>query len=105
MITIKKILTFKPRLQVRKVGDLCFKIAKGQEAFDVEYIEGLKAVLTTSQLLSSYDNAYLSSKMESFLAGELLAGEDIYYKCLEILGEEVADWDFEIGRASCRERV
>ncbi len=94
MITIKKILTLKPRLQVRKVGELCFKIAKGQEAFEKEYIEGLNAVLTTSKLLSSLDNAYLSSKMDSFLKGELLAGEDVYYKCLEILGEEVADWDF-----------
>lgn len=94
MITIKKILTLKPRLQIRKCGELCFLIAKGKEKADDKYLEGLECIIATSELITELDKLYLKDCFTKFRRGDLLSGEDIYYKCLEILGEEVADWDF-----------
>lgn len=94
MITIKKILTLKPRLQVRKCGELCYLIAKGKEELDSEYVKGLESILLSSCLINEADKIYIQDSFKKLGEGKLLSGEDIYYKCLEILGEEVADWDF-----------
>ncbi len=94
MITIKKILTLKPRLQVRKCGELCFLIAKGKERVDIEYLEGLEAILQSSAMVNENNKLFFNSCFNKLKSGEKLFGEDIYYRCLDILGEEVADWDF-----------
>lgn len=90
MITLKKIKTLKPRVQLRKCASQAFLASKG-EKFEEEYILGLKDIVISLELVS--DKAYFEKAFSDLLAGNLKRGEDIYYKCLSILGEEVADWD------------
>ena len=90
MITLKKIKTLKPRVQLRKCAAQAFLASKG-EKLDEEYILGLKNIVLSLDIVS--DKAYFEKAFSELSAGNLKRGEDIYYKCLAILGEEVADWD------------
>lgn len=92
MITLKKISTLKPRVQVRKCGGAMHLASMGT-LYDREYIQGLLEILLSSELVGEEDRAYFTRAFASFSSGSLLAGEDIYYRCLRILGEESADWD------------
>lgn len=92
MITLKKISTLKPRVQVRKCGSLMHLAANGT-VLDGEYISGLLGILLSSELPSEEDKAYFRRTFDSFRSGSMLSGEDVYYRCLRILGEESADWD------------
>ena len=65
VITLKKIRTLKERVQIRKCGSLMYEEARFH-AFDDKYIEGLKDIVNESPLITQKD----------------------------ILGEEMADWDF-----------
>ena len=93
MITIKKIETLKPRLKIRKVGELMHLSYKG-EKLENEYVRSLLSILLSSELVSERDKEFFRKGFENYLLGENLAAEDIYYRVLTILGEEVADWDF-----------
>ena len=92
MITLKKISTLKPRVQVRKCGGAMHLAFLGT-VYDNEYIQGLLDILLHSELVSDDDKEYFRRAFASFSEGSLLSGEDIYYRCLKILGEESADWD------------
>ncbi|MCR5731687.1 MAG: TrmH family RNA methyltransferase [Sphaerochaetaceae bacterium] len=92
MITIKKIETLKPRLKIRKVGEL-MHLAYSGEVLESEYIESLLSIVLSSELVSLDDKAFFERSFEKFLSGDLLSAEDIYFRVLTILGEEVADWD------------
>ncbi len=94
MITIKKISTLKPRVVIRKCGGQMYLASKGDISLDEEYLDGLLSLLLTSELISERDKEYFVKSFAAFKAGDTLAGEDIYYRVLSILGEEVADWDF-----------
>ena len=56
--------------------------------YDKDYTEGLLEILLSSPLVSDEDGEYFRRAFASFLAGSALSGEDIYYRCLKILGEE-----------------
>lgn len=88
MISIKKILTLKDRVQIRKCGEAFYKIARGIDKYDEFYHPVLLSILLNSDLIGNDDKIYIKAKYD---ADEM---ESIYYKCLEALGEEVADWDF-----------
>lgn len=95
MITIRKIQTLKPRVRVRKCGALMHLVFLGEaEEADREYIESLLGILLESDIPSSEDKEYFKAAFSRYLSGEKLAAEDIYYRVLKVLGEEVADWDF-----------
>lgn len=90
MITIKKISSLKPRVQLRKVADV-FHEAKS-ENLDSEYLEECLSLLPSTGLVSPDDMEKLyyffnKSTDSSFC--------DIYYYILNILGESPADWDFK----------
>lgn len=95
MITIKKIRTLKPRVQIRKCGNLMHMASEGTE-FHPEFRRSLLEILLDSELVPETDKSFFVKAFQSFDEGEMRAGEDIYYKVLEILGEEVADWDFTV---------
>lgn len=90
MITIKKIKTLKPRVQLRKCASQAYLVSKGEQ-FDKEYILGLMDIILSLDIVT--DKPYFEKAFSQLCEGNLKRGEDIYYKCLAILGEEVADWD------------
>ncbi len=88
VITIKKILTLKERVRVRKLGEIFFLAAR--TPLDPGYVKDALDTLLKEELLSNKDKediAYFYSRgaKEDYL--------DIYYRTLNILGESVADWD------------
>lgn len=88
MITIKKIKSLKPRVRVRKLGEI-FHLA-AVSSVDRAYLEEALSVLLGEELLSKKDRediAYFYS------LGGREDYDDIYYRTLTILGESVADWD------------
>ena len=87
MITLKKISSLKPRVQVRKCG-AAMHLAYMGTVYDKDYTEGLLEILLSSPLVSDEDGEYFRRAFASFLAGSALSGEDVYYRCLKILGEE-----------------
>lgn len=90
MITIKKIASLKPRVQLRKVADV-FHEAKS-ENLDREYLEECLSLLPATGLVSSDD----IEKLNYFFSKATDASfTDIYYYLLNILGESPADWDFK----------
>ncbi len=103
MITIKKIKSLKPRVRVRKLGEV-FHIATVSPV-DREYLEEALSVLLEEELLSKKDRqdiAYFYSR------GGKEDYEDIYYRTLTILGESRADWDIrdeETGAIAWSERT
>lgn len=88
MITPKKILTLKPRVQLRKVADV-FHRAKA-EGYDGGYLEEVLGIALSSDLISNEDRARLCS---FYAKGDSLSYDDIYYCILSALGESPADWD------------
>lgn len=82
MIRAKKILTLKPRVQVRKCGGVFHLLHEGEKCEETEEIFGI--------LLS-----HLSSeeKGKALYFYERERWEDIYYLTLDHLGEAKADWD------------
>lgn len=106
MITIRKIETLRPRLRVRKVGELMHLAFRGEE-LEEEYVDSLLAILLESDIPSQADKDFFSHSFNSFKMGERLAAEDIYYRTLTLLGEEAADWDFldEEGRLDASRRI
>jgi len=88
VITIKKIKSLKPRVRVRKLGEI-FHLA-AVSSVDRAYLEEALSVLLGEELLSKKDRediAYFYS------LGGREDYDDIYYRTLTILGESVADWD------------
>lgn len=88
MITIKKISTLKPRVQIRKLGGIF------HEAFvkpsDEAYVNSAYEYLINGTLISEEDKVNISCL---YTSKSSLAYEDIYYYLLNILGESPADWD------------
>jgi len=94
MITIKKISTLKPRVQLRKLGGIFYEATN--KPLDDSYISSAFDYLIESQLLDSDDKAKL---IQFYQKGKstndsTTAFLDIYYYILNILGESPADWDF-----------
>ena len=90
MITVKKIASLKPRVQLRKVADV-FHEAKS-ENLDREYLKECLSLLPGTGLLSPDDMEklyYFFDKNTESSFG------DIYYYLLNLLGESPADWDFK----------
>lgn len=90
MITIKKISTLKPRVQVRKVADV-FHEAKS-EGYEPEYLEECISLLPATGIPSSLDMEKIKSFFNKNTESSYL---DIYYYLLNLLGESPADWDFK----------
>ena len=90
MITIKKISSLKPRVQLRKVADV-FHEAKSN-GLETDYLEECLSLLPSTGLVSSED----MERLCYFLNKDTDASfADIYYYLLNILGESPADWDFK----------
>lgn len=90
MITIKKIKSLKPRVRVRKLGQVFYIAAT--EVVERQYIRDALETLLGEELLSGKDREdilyfYNRGGKEDYL--------DIYYRTLTILGESVADWDIK----------
>ncbi len=88
MITIKKIRSLKPRVRVRKLGEV-FHLATLSH-LDDEYIKDALNELLQEELLSQKDREDI---LYFYSRGGREDYEDIYYRTLSILGESVADWD------------
>lgn len=85
MITIKKIATLKPRVQLRKLGAIFHEASL--KNLDEEYLEDAYRFLLSSELLSPSDQKAITGFYLS------KSYDDIYYNILNILGESPADWD------------
>ncbi len=88
VITIKKIRTLKPRVRVRRLGEIFFLSTRME--LDPGYVKEALETLLSEELLSLKDREdilyfYNRGDKEDYL--------DIYYRTLSILGESVADWD------------
>lgn len=90
MITTKKILSLKPRLQTRKCGEIFHLAGKG-ESFPAGYLAEVGGILLKNPLLPLSDADYISALLER---NDSIAFEDIYQRTLRLLGESMADWDF-----------
>ncbi len=88
VITIKKIKTLKPRVRVRKLGEVFHNA--GFQPVDKKYLEEALSVLLEEELLSKKDREDIA---HFYSRGSREDYEDIYYRTLTILGESVADWD------------
>ena len=88
MITIKKIRTLKPRVQLRKCADV-FHEAMTEETED-GYLDEVLSIVFSSDLVSAEDE----EKIKRFYAkGKGIGYEDICYHILSILGDSPSDWD------------
>ena len=88
MITLKKIRSLKPRVQLRKAADV-FHEANIEEMED-EYLESVLEIILSSDLVSEESGEKLRS---FFKKGRGVGYEDIYYNVLAILGDSPSDWD------------
>ena len=88
MITIKKIKTLKPRVRVRKLGEIFHNT--NVTPFEEEYLSSALDMLLSEELLSDKDREDILS---FYKKGGKEDYEDIYYRTLTVLGESVADWD------------
>lgn len=88
MITLKKIRSLKPRVQLRKAADV-FHEANMEETED-GYLESVLDIILSSDLVSEADGDKLRSY---FSKGRGVGYEDIYYNVLAILGDSPSDWD------------
>ncbi len=88
MITLKKIRSLKPRVQLRKAADV-FHEANIEE-MEEEYLESVLEIILSSDLVSEESGEKLRS---FFKKGRGVGYEDIYYNVLAILGDSPSDWD------------
>lgn len=90
MITIKKISTLKPRVQLRKIADIFHEASSND--LDRDYLEEAFNLLSSTNLITEEDFSKLSYFLKKGTASSYM---DIYYYLLNILGESPADWDFK----------
>ena len=88
MITIKKIKTLKPRVRVRKLGEILHLAT--YSTLDKDYVDSAYRALLEEELLSNEDRRLIESFYKKGGKEDL---DDIYYRTLTILGESPADWD------------
>lgn len=88
MITLKKIRSLKPRVQLRKAADV-FHEANIEEV-DKEYLKSVLDIIISSDLVDAAAGEKLCSY---FQKGRGVGYEDIYYNVLAILGDSPSDWD------------
>lgn len=84
MITLKKIATLKPRVQIRKIADAF----KSIDNMDEEYKDGLIGILLRSDEIDDH------AKRKALSLIEDRDFDGLYYFLLTELGESFADWDF-----------
>lgn len=88
MITLKKIRSLKPRVQLRKAADVFHEANK--EDFEDEYLASVLDIILSSALVDSETG----DKLKGFFAkGRGIGYEDIYYNVLAVLGDSPSDWD------------
>ena len=92
MITIKKIKTLKPRVQIRKVAFAAREIFKG-EVVDSEYINALREIVKESEEIAEEDKSAIDLLFTKATLDNLIIFEDIYYKLYSALGTDKVDWD------------
>ncbi len=85
MITIKKIATLKPRVQLRKLGGIFHEALPRN--LESEYLSDAFDYLMALDSLSALDKAEIEKLYRSN------GFDDIYYYILNVLGESPADWD------------
>ncbi len=83
MLTIRKILTLKPRVQLRKCG---------------QYFHLASTCSRPSEELDAYFSLFFSllpeqRRDEASYSFHRMRYDDLYYLSLDVLGEAVADWD------------
>lgn len=88
MITLKKIRSLKPRVQLRKAADV-FHQANLEDVED-EYLSSVLDIILASDLVGEEEGKRLRQFYEK---GRGTGFEDIYYNVLSILGDSPADWD------------
>ncbi len=88
MITIKKIRSLKPRVQLRKAADVFHEASTGEA--DEEYLSEVLGIILSSDLVSESEGERLRG---FFSKGPGVGYEDIYYNVLAVLGDSPADWD------------
>ena len=84
MITIKKIRSLKPRVQLRKAADV-FHEANAGDA-DEEYLREVLGIILSSDLVSESEGERLRG---FFAKGPGVGYEDIYYNVLAVLGDSL----------------
>lgn len=107
MLTLKKIRTLKPRVQLRKVGSLLYQESLAP-CLDDEYLDGLARVVCESPVVEDDEKPALMRMIARYKATrDPLVAKDVYYLVLRLLGEEPADWDVvaEDGRLDSSSRV
>lgn len=88
MILPKKILTLKPRVQLRKAADIFHEASV--RTMDGRYLSDVLEIVLSSDLVSSRDKDRIRL---FFSKQEPVAFDDIHYLLLDILGDVPADWD------------
>ena len=88
MITLKKIRSLKPRVQLRKAADV-FHQANIEE-MEEDYLSSVFDIILSSDLVDDKEADRLRKFYEK---GRGTGYEDIYYNVLSILGDSPADWD------------
>lgn len=83
MLTIRKILTLKPRVQLRKCG---------------QYFHLVSSLGRPEEEIGSYFQLFSSllpeeRRREAAYSFDRMRYDDLYYLSLDVLGEAVADWD------------
>ncbi len=88
MITTKKILTLKPRVQLRKAADIFHEAS----SVDMEsgYLEQVISIVLSSEILTEEEKERIRAFWDK---GDKLSFEDIHYALLSSLGDVPADWD------------
>lgn len=89
MIRAKKILSLKPRVQIRKCADVMHLASTGEISEELEDI--FRILLSLLDEETARKAVYLKEKGRY---------DDIYYLCLDFLGEAVADWDLSDGKGN-----
>lgn len=95
MITVKKILTLKPRVQLRKAADIFHEASV--TAFDEGYLQDVLSVVLSSGLV---DGDTASRISEYYKRHDSVGYDDIHYALLSLLGDVPAEWDAEKGDGS-----
>ena len=88
MILPKKIRTLKPRVQLRKVGDIFHEAAS--HGMDDAYLEEVLGIALGSDLLDEDGRERLRS---FFSRHDSISFDDIHYYLLSVRGDVPADWD------------
>ncbi len=88
MISVKKIKTLKPRVQLRRSADAFHEASVSN--LEKAYLDEILSVIMSSEII---DDGTKKRIQRFYSKGDSLSYEDIYFTLLSALGDVPADWD------------